>query len=430
MDVEKTGAGACARKVLSRFGAGAWPILAPVLLAAFLLTRAFGRDDYKFVHDEDGRQYYQTAVKIKEQGLFLSPTNGDLAPYAFRLPYYQTFLSFFVRQPAVSGTFQPLHAALELTFCSLIFLGFMIAGSLMAGILALCCSLVFLYFNLNYGLDIEVQAFYAMMIALFLLCGINFLNRGTRFSALLWGLSSGLSRQVRSSLFVYVALCAVILSLKQKYRAHALIFLAAVIFMHLPLAFRNYRLFHEFIPFEKDAAVQNIYIASLGVADSKDFNTTESLGKPLDDEYTWGDNAAKYRILRDAIRKNLVSHPWRYLAGFLKRLRYSLEICPMLLPVLLFSLYKKEPIPMFIGSLCCYYVLIHCLMYIQLRYFFPIQLPVYILSFYMIGAVFFNKDPLRDAEAIKRTEWTAIAFIFPALLVYARQAAILLRQAL
>ena len=100
----------------------------------------------------------------------------------------------------------------------------------------------------------------------------------------------------------------------------------------------------------------------------------------------------------------------------------------MLLPVLLFALYKKEPIPLFIGSLCCYYILIHSLMIVRTRYFFPIQMPVYILSFYMIDTLFFHKGPARNMNALKRTEWTAIAFICTALLVYARQSLILLRE--
>jgi len=428
MTAETSTSGFRLHKVLDWISLRTWLVLIPVLFTAFLLTKAFKENDFKFFYDEDGRQYYQTALEITEHGLFLSPLDGDTSPYAFRLPFYQTFLSFFVRPPSVPGAFQPLHAALELSYCSLIFLGFMIAGNLMTGILALCCAFAFSYYNLHYGIDVEVQVFYAMMVALFTLCGVNFLNRRTRFSALLWGVSAGLSLQVRSALFAFVALCAIILALKQKYRSHALIFFTAVSFIILPLTIRNYRLFHQFIPFEKDAALENMYSASVGIVKPGDFNMLDTLEAPLKEEFTNGDNAVKYRILRAAIRRNLVSHPWRYIKGFFKRLLYCFEICLMLLPVLLFALYKKEPIPLFIGSLCCYYILIHSLMIVRTRYFFPIQMPVYILSFYMIDTLFFHKGRARNMNALKRTEWTAIAFICTALLVYARQSLILLRE--
>jgi tetratricopeptide (TPR) repeat protein len=192
----------------------------------------------------------------------------------------------------------------------------------------------------------------------------------SRKTDLLAALSIGASLLVRSTLaflppvlFLYDTLGRGRRARKRPWRRAALLWLLPYLFL-APWVRMNWVRYHAFIPFERQAADANVVTGALGIV-----RTAESDPGVLMDEPGGENQSALVWALEQVAR-----HPARYLAGWLGRLLFFIRLYPLLLAAALLSLWLHRDREEFrqLGLFCGYFVMIHCFMSVEERYFLPL----------------------------------------------------------
>ncbi len=361
-----------------------WLILVPLLAGLYVRAGLLKDAGGAIVKDGDGREYYEIASSLGREGRF-EDFPGVLT--AFRMPLYPSFLSLF--DGGSPDRRRELTAAgLVAVSLALVFAVYVLAGRMLPNGLALLLALLFAVRSAPFGVDVEIQGFYALFAASALLCLVRYLETPGTASALLCGVSAGLALQVRSASLVLVAVCAAAMLLRKERARHLSLLLLAVLLTMLPWAARNYYHFGRPILFEDGASLANLYTAAQGIdvcVQNKDIRFRDPAATAL---YRTSGRAVQARLLEEGIRSELEADPMIYLRGALRRLSGSLLRFPLLLLGLLAALLRRDKVPLFLGSFCVLYIAAHAAMSMQPRYLFPALPAAYVLSFYGVYSLF------------------------------------------
>lgn len=405
-----------------------WLIILPLLAGLYFRVDALREGGPGVVRDDDGRQYYGIAASIKSTGLFDDPSDSA-AVSAYRMPLYPYFLSLFSSEDAALAE-KRTAAALTAVSLALIFVTYLVSRALLPNLPSLLLALLLALPGeaLDRGLDAEVQGFYALFVAVFALCCVNYLRRPGTAGALLCGLSAGLALQVRSSLLAGAALCAALMWLEKERRKHLAVFLLALLVLLSPWALRNYRQFHRFILFEDAASAVNIYTATLGIDRCVGDNDVRLPDPEKDAFYRSAGNDSRFRLLKAEILPNLMAEPGVYLAGVARRTVKGLLRYWLLLPGIALAFYRRDKLAVFLSLFCLFHVGLHATMSVQGRYFFPMLPFAYILSAYWLYALVAPAKTGQDWFRPGETGKASLGLVLAGLSLYALQVWYLFRE--
>lgn len=263
------------------------------------------------------------------------------------------------------------------------------------------------------GLETE-QSFYTFLLFIYLnFARAHLLGPGPAPAALA-GLSLGLTFLVRPSLFLWPPLAAAWdfagrAPIGKKLAAAGLL-LACSFVLLLPWVRVNGRLFEKFVPFEYERSSCNIITAVKGTVYTMEGDCRALAGLSRTDSVpAW------------AVRR-VLAEPAPYAAGVFKRLWHVLLMFPLLLPLALAAaLLAPRKENLFLCALAACFILTHCLLSIEARYFYPLR---YLLGVTASAGLF---DALfrRKAGAGKVHALAYALAAAPALLAAATESALL-----
>ena len=151
------------------------------------------------------------------------------------------------------------------------------------------------------------------------------------------------------------------------YWRHLLILCVLPYVLLLPWIGMNWIHAGQIIPFEQGAASANIVTGALGLT-----HTIEGdLSTLVDPSIDIGRNGD---ILGWAVRET-ARHPLRYIRGVLRRIRFALLLSPKLtfLAVLSLVIFRRRREHQALGLLAGYFLCVHCLMSVEMIYFWPLR---------------------------------------------------------
>ncbi|MEI7529357.1 MAG: hypothetical protein WCK76_10475 [Elusimicrobiota bacterium] len=257
------------------------------------------------------------------------------------------------------------------------------------------------------GMEAE-QIVFTFLLLLYLNLENRRLLRPGPAAAIVSGLCLGMTMLVRSPLFAFPPLAALreftagAGPLKKKL-VRAALFLAAAYILLIPWIRVNRTLFGQFIPFEQERSSCNIITAVKGSVFTMEGDCRALAGLPRDASvYSWA-------------VKEVAAHPLDYAAGVAKRLWQVFLMFPVLIPLALMGLAlarkKENLLP---ASLAGYFILIHCLLSIEARYFYPLR---YLLALIASAGAFelFSRRPASE----ERCSGAALYALFSVLMLFA-----------
>ncbi|MDD2805225.1 MAG: hypothetical protein PHV33_06690 [Elusimicrobiales bacterium] len=218
------------------------------------------------------------------------------------------------------------------------------------------------------------QVVYSLSVMAFLSVELLRQARGGTALAAASGLAAGLTLLVRSPLFAFPLLAAGFqyFSLRpalKKWLPATALFLGCSLLLLLPWVRLNHSLFGRVIPFEEERSTCNIITGASGViytieGDARAFAGLSRTESP----YPW------------AFRK-ILSSPLNYAAAVAKRLWQTfLMLWPLFLLAAAGYAFWRGPEARFLVFFCGYFVLLHCLLSIEERYFYPLKFPLALLA--------------------------------------------------
>ncbi|OIN99717.1 MAG: hypothetical protein AUJ51_12005 [Elusimicrobia bacterium CG1_02_56_21] len=298
----------------------------------------------------------------------------------------------------------PARAA-ELLLCLAAFgLGSRGGGPARGALFALSAALV----SLSYKTHETEQALYSLALLLFLnLELLRQSGRGLLISAAS-GAAAGITLLIRSPLFFFPPLASASgyfynKTGGKKWLLGSLLFLLCAYLPLAPWARLNHGLFGRLILLEQERPTCNIITGAMGMVytiegDARAFaglSRTESV-------YPW------------AI-KTVLAHPYVYAASVVERIRQVFLMFPYLFLLAGFALFlKRSREKNFLAFFCGYFILIHCLLSIEERYFYPLK---YVLALIAAGGVWeLIKKAGLAAEEEGRDYFTMPLFLLTALL--------------
>jgi len=227
------------------------------------------------------------------------------------------------------------------------------------------------------GIETE-QSVYTLLLFLYLnFARAHLLSPGGAAGALS-GLALGLTLLVRPSLFLWPPLAAAWdfagkAPLRKKLLAAGLL-LAASFVLLLPWIRVNGRLFGKFVPFEYERGSCNIITAVKGTVYTMEGDCRALAGLSKTDSVpAW------------AVR-TVLADPLFYAGNVAKRLWHVLLMFPLLLPLALIAvILRPRREHLFLGALAACFILTHCLLSIEHRYFYPLR---YLLGIIAAGGLF------------------------------------------
>ncbi|OGR76986.1 MAG: hypothetical protein A2X32_06810 [Elusimicrobia bacterium GWC2_64_44] len=218
------------------------------------------------------------------------------------------------------------------------------------------------------------QVIYSLSVMVFLSLELQRQASGGTALAAASGLAAGLTLLVRSPLFAFPVLAAgfQFFSLKpglKRWLPATALFLACSLVLLLPWVRLNHSLFGRLILFEEERSTCNIITGASGViytieGDARAFAGLSRTESP----YPW------------AFRK-ILSSPLNYAEAVVKRL---VQTFLLLWPLFLLSaagfFFWRGAEARFLAFFCGYFVLLHCLLSIEERYFYPLKFPLALLA--------------------------------------------------
>lgn len=406
-----------------------WLVIFP-LLAGLLLRPGIAGDTGGLFNDEDGRQYYSAAESAKKHGMFLSP-DGSGKPYAYRMPYYPAFLSFFAGGPGEEGE-ESVSRALAAVSLLLILLTYLIARSVAPNLLALGAAFFMALSGpaARIGADADIQGFFALVVCVFVLAGIDYLRRPGTAAAALWGLAAGLCLQVRSAMFAAPVIAAFFMLREKRGGRHTAVLLLACLPLLAPWTARNFVHFGEFIPFEDGAGLANLYTASLGLDTPAEDSALPFGTQETRTRFERADPDGRARLLTGEIKANIAASPGGYILGAARRFLKIAFKFPLLIPGVLVCFIGRGRVGLFLAVFCLYFTGLHSAMSVQGRYLFPMFPAVLAVSACFLAYAARAGGVPPPARAGFEVRPTLLALILLGLAVYARELLYLSREIL
>ncbi len=257
------------------------------------------------------------------------------------------------------------------------------------------------------GMEAE-QLVFTFLVLLYLNLENRRLLRPGPAAAVISGLCLGVTMLVRSPLFAFPPLAALweftagAVPLKKKLGRAALLLAAAYVLL-IPWIRVNRTLFGQFIPFEQERGSCNIITAVKGSVFTMEGDCRALAGLPRDASvYSWA-------------LKEVAARPLDYAAGVAKRLWQVFLLFPVLIPLALMGLaLAREKENLLLASLAGYFILIHCLLSIEVRYFYPLR---YLLALLAAAGAFelFSRRPASE----ERGSGAALYALFSVLMFFA-----------
>ncbi|PKM98482.1 MAG: hypothetical protein CVU79_03245 [Elusimicrobia bacterium HGW-Elusimicrobia-3] len=238
-------------------------------------------------------------------------------------------------------------------------------------------ALAVLAVNLGYAAQEAEQTIYSLTLLVFLNAELLRQARGGLALAGLSGLAAGVTLLVRSPLFAFPPLAAAFHYFSRRPPAKKWLLASGLLLAcaYLPLApwaRLNYGLFGRLIPFEEERSTCNIITGAAGVIYTIEGDARAYAGlSRTESPYPW------------AIRK-IAGAPLNYAGAVVKRVWQTLLMFPGLFALAGLGLFlsRRRREARFIAFLSSYYVLLHCLLSIEERYFFPLR---YLLALLAAG---------------------------------------------
>ena len=248
------------------------------------------------------------------------------------------------------------------------------------------------------------QVFFTLLILLYLNLEAAREAAPGALASLLSGLALGVTLLVRSTLFLLPPLMA-LLQLARGARPRKTILKEATVFLFgayillLPWARLNHFVYGKFTPFEVGRADSNVITGVLGSVYTMEGNPRALAGLDQDD------NALAWAV------RQVAASPLAYISATAKRVWHILLIYPLLaLLAALALLYLRKSAPPGPAALTLYFIAVHSLMSIEIRYFYPLA---YLLGLLAAGGVCAVAKAAAPAGAGVRT---ARLLLLPALL--------------
>lgn len=238
-------------------------------------------------------------------------------------------------------------------------------------------ALAVLAVNLGYAAQEAEQTIYSLTLLAFLNAELLRQARGGLALAGLSGLAAGITLLVRSPLFAFPPLAAAFHYFTQrpavkKWLLASGLLLACAYLPLVPWTRLNYGLFGRIIPFEEERSTCNIITGAAGVIYTIEGDARAYAGlSRTESPYPW------------AVKK-IAGDPLNYAGAVVKRLWQTLLMFPALFALggLGLFLTRRRREARFTAFLSAYYVLLHCLLSIEERYFFPLR---YLLALLAAG---------------------------------------------
>lgn len=312
-----------------------WRMAFLVATAAAVLLGAHGRwrqvsqrqDEVPF-EDEDSRQYYRTALNLRDCGVLSPDPAGPCPtrqPAALRGPLYPVFLRAALGRSSTPRRAWRANAAasaavLALTAAAAWGLFPPAAGAAVAAAIA--------WDPRQHAvlLTLDVQAFYGLLVLLAGLALLAWASRPTALAAAAAGLLVGVSLCARSTLILFPLFCVALFWPLRRIIPSAggqgAVFLLACLLPVLPWAWRNFSVLGRFQPLEMQTT--SFVIASGAQAHASNDFPMEATEEPgaRDKIYAGlGDDslAATGAVLRQAAAR-VLREPWPYFQACLVRL--------------------------------------------------------------------------------------------------------------
>ncbi|MCX5796731.1 MAG: hypothetical protein NTY77_14650 [Elusimicrobia bacterium] len=233
----------------------------------------------------------------------------------------------------------------------------------------------------HYGYLLEahdIQQFFSSLVVLtagLLIWRAQALSYGR---SLLLGLALGVGLLCRSTLVFFPPMLVAFEWLAERkplraYWKHALILLIVPYLFLLPFIRMNWQLRKEFVAVEYGQCDGNIIPGALGIVGTPEGNFKVLADRPLEHS----------EVLGWAVRETL-RHPWRYLAGYVKRVALVISWTPLLFFLALLGWWRGRSKPEIaqLSFLALYFPALYCSMSIQAHYFKPFWLLLCLLAAY------------------------------------------------
>jgi len=289
---------------------------------------------------------------------------------SLKMPLLSVLMTFMDHEPRRLAL--AVNAALLLLFFSAYNLGCMKGGKFTGALYALAAVLASFLFPVPQDPE---QVFFALLIGLYLNVDAAAGEKPGPLRSLLAGLALGGTLLMRSTLALFPLLrAALILRSDRPRRAllkEAAAFLLGSYILLAPWTMLNYRLSGGLNPLESGRVVSNLVTGVKGSVYTMEGDAMALAGlRP-------GESVVKWAALQVA------REPGAYLAAVVRRLWQVFLMFPYLVLLAAAGLWyrrKKPDTPL--AALAAYFLLAHCLLSIEKRYFYPL---VYLLAFLAAG---------------------------------------------
>ncbi len=218
------------------------------------------------------------------------------------------------------------------------------------------------------------QEIYSLALLLFLSLELARLRTRTLLSAALAGSAAGITLLIRTPLFLFPLLAAAYAWSKEqtarRWLLGSAVFLLLAYSPLLPWARLNHSLTGKIIFLEEERPVSNLITGAMGLTFTIEGDARALAGISRDE------NAFRWAV------RTVAENPGRYAGAVARRAWNVFLMSPWLFLLAgLGLLLARSPETRFLALFCAYFVLVHCLLSIEERYFYPLR---YVLA--LLGA--------------------------------------------
>jgi hypothetical protein len=224
------------------------------------------------------------------------------------------------------------------------------------------------------------QLVYTLALLLYANAAILKIKKDTALTAAMAGLALGVSLLIRSPLFLFplpLLLWERFSGSRAPFRRYAInsaLFLLCSYILLAPWARLNYSLYGEFIPFEQERGSCNLITGAMGTVFTMEGDCRAFAGlSRTESVYAWA-------------VKTVAASPFNYAEAVVKRLWQVALMFPFLIAAAIAALFiSRRRDTRFLALLAGYFIVIHCLLSIEERYFYPLR---YLLTLIIAAGLF------------------------------------------
>lgn len=329
--------------------------LAAVAGALYILSRpVYNLQTFQFYADRGELLYHAVADKAVSYSMPLLSLLVSLAKYHLKFP------PDLLAKTAEFLIFLPVFA-----------IGALGGGSARGALYALAALAI----NIVYSGQEGEQIIYSLFLLVFLSAELERQERGGILSSAASGLAAGMTLLVRSPLFAFppLAVAYQYFSLKPPFKKWLLLsalFLACAYLPLAPWARLNHNLFGRFIPLEEARSTCNLITGASGITFTIEGDARAYAGlSRTESPYPW------------AVKK-ILGNPFNYARAVLRRIWQVFLMFPLLflLAGAGLALCRKKAEARFLAFFSSYFILLHCLLSIEERYFYPLRFVLALLA--------------------------------------------------